>query len=73
MTGLGRLETFKIYGEIKKNRMLIMIDPKSTLNIIDKRTEKKLGLGIDTRERFPISTPGHHPIQCEGVAHRIEL
>ena len=73
MTGLGRLETFKTYGEIKKNRVLIMIDPRSTLNIIDKRTMKKLGLSIDTRKSFPISTLGQHQIQCEGVAHQIEL
>jgi len=73
MNGLGRLETFKTYGAIKKNRVLIMIDPGSTLNIIDKRTAKKLGLSIDIRESFPISTPEHKQIQCKGLAHQIEL
>ena len=73
INGLGRLETFKTYGVIKKNKVLTMIGPGSTLNIIDKRIEKKLGLSIDIRESFPISTPGHHQIQCEGVARQINL
>ena len=73
MTGLGRLDTFKTNGFIKKLKLLVMVDPGSTLNILDIRQVKRLGLHLDRSERFPISVPGDLKIMCEGIIRNVEL
>ena len=73
MTGLGKIDTFKTYGTIRNNKVFIMIDPGSTLNIVDRKIARKLSLHVDTSERFPISVPSHNQIMCEGVIRKVEL
>ena len=73
MTGLRRLDMFKTFGMMRKNKVLVMVDPGSTLNIMDKGVAKRLGFHVDNSERFPISVPGHNQITCEGVVRKVEL
>nr|MDZ8005329.1 RNase H-like domain-containing protein [Nostoc sp. DedSLP05] len=73
MVGMDRLDTFKFFGFVKKAQALVLIDPGSTLNIIDKKYAKRLRLSVDPTEKFPIQIPGHHQIPCEGVVHNLEL
>jgi len=73
MTRLQRLDTFKTFSSIKKRKVLVMTDPRSTLNILDVRQVKKLDLYMDTSEKFPIIVPGDLQIICEGVIWNVEL
>jgi hypothetical protein len=47
---LGRLDTLKFYDHIKKQNVLVMVDPSSTLSILYKKHVKRLGLHLDTFE-----------------------
>ena len=73
MIRLGGIDTFKTIGFVNKNKLLVMVHPRSTLNIFDKGQIKWLGLYVDTRERFPISVLGKMKIMCTGVVHNVEL
>lgn len=50
-----------------------MVDLGNALNIINKKQVQCLGLHLDTLECFPINVPGPKHIQCEGVAHKVDL
>lgn len=58
MIRLRKLDTFKTYGFMEKIKVLVMVDPRSTLNFLDKWQAKQLGLYVDRNEKFPISTLG---------------
>ena len=46
MEVLPRLDTFKVHGNIQKSKVLVMVHAGSTLNFMDRKQVKQLGLQI---------------------------
>nr|MDZ8003588.1 RNase H-like domain-containing protein [Nostoc sp. DedSLP05] len=70
MTGIAPPNTIKLSGFLRKEKVIILVDPGSTHNFIDSRIAKKLGLYIEKKE-FHISLPGNRVLSCQGeVKHQ---
>jgi hypothetical protein len=70
---LGSVDTFKFYAYVKKQTLLVQVDPSNNLSIFYKKRVKQLGFHLHTSKHFPINIPRHKHIHFEGVVHKVEL
>lgn len=55
MIGLGHLDTLKFFTIVRKNKFIVIIDPRRILSILNKKQLKFQGHPKDPFYHFPIS------------------
>ena len=73
MEGITTPQTIKIEGQIKKKKVIVLIDSGSTHNFIHCRVEKELNFFLYPAPECQVMIANGGKINCSGKCHNIKL
>jgi len=73
LAGFAAPQTLNIAGYIKKQRVIVLIDSRTTHNFIDKRLAKSLNCFVYLVTNFQVLVVNGGNIDCGGKCHNIQI
>nr|KYP63839.1 Transposon Ty3-I Gag-Pol polyprotein [Cajanus cajan] len=73
MVGMTSKYSFKFWGELRDNPILILIDCGASQNFIAESVVKKLGLLVERTEQYWVKVGDGHSVKAQGMCADLEL